>query len=124
MGGATGERLPRRSQRSRSSKVRPKSLKILGDNHRVVYTDKLRVSCGEYRYGSIKVSSDGAARWIARALLHEFAHGVFRCAKDPDNTQFPDDEDFARLFETGVTNLIRDNWEAVKWAREALRPRG
>lgn len=54
-----------------------------------------------------------------RTIIHEYAHGLFEDANAPD--QEIDDEQFARLFEKGVEDLVRFNWQHLTMLRYAMK---
>jgi len=86
-------------------------VEILGEPHSVEYSP-LRKAHGTYIYGKIKLDSAGSKRKQIRTLVHEYAHGIFEDSHDPDSTV--GEEDFARLFEQGVVDLVRNNWAVIE----------
>jgi len=94
-------------------------LEILGEPHRVRWS-ALDGSEAEYRYGDIRVDTrDRQKSLLARAVVHEYGHGVYRSSADPDGTI--NEETFARLFELGVADLIRSNGPALTVLIRAIR---
>jgi hypothetical protein len=82
-------------------------VEILGEPHSVKY--KKIKHYGIYKFGELTIKSDDRGRSQMRTIVHE---------RDPDGTCA--EEDFGRLFELGVVDLVKNNWEVVKRLKEEV----
>jgi hypothetical protein len=89
---------------------------ILGEPHRVSY--KKIKHHGIYQFGSLTIKSSDPSRSQMRTIVHEMAHGYYEQTRDPEGTAT--EEDFARVFELGVVDLVKNNWEVVERLKEEV----
>jgi hypothetical protein len=91
-------------------------VEILGEPHSVKY--KKIKHYGIYKFGELTIKSDDRGRSQMRTIVHEMGHGYYEQTRDPDGTCA--EEDFGRLFELGVVDLVKNNWEVVKRLKEEV----
>jgi len=89
---------------------------ILGEPTSVKYK-KLK-PYGTYLMGEINIRNDRSPRIKMRTLIHEMGHGYFEDSHDPDSDI--SEEDYARLFEQSVIDLVKNNWEVVERLKEEV----
>ena len=91
-------------------------VEILGEPHTVKY--KKIKHHGYYKFGELTVKSNDTHRSQARTLVHEMGHGYYEQTRDPDGTAT--EEDFARIFELAVVDLVKNNWHLVERLKEEV----
>ena len=85
-------------------------VEILGEPHSVKY--KKIKHYGYYKFGELTIKSNDTERSQMRTLVHEMGHGYYEQTRDPDSSAT--EEDFARVFELGVVDLVRNNWAVIE----------
>jgi len=83
---------------------------ILGEPHSVKY--KKIKHHGYYKFGELTIKSGDTRRSQVRTIVHEMGHGYYEQTRDPDGTAT--EEDFARIFELGLVDLVKNNWHVVE----------
>lgn len=77
-------------------------------------------SCGQYYdqpHPTIEINTDYEHLVQLSTTVHEYFHALFRQVADPDEQLT--EEQAARLFELGVQDLVRQNWELLEALRDS-----
>lgn len=85
-------------------------VEVLGEPHSVRY--KKIKHHGYYKFGELTIKSDDPHRSQVRTLVHEMGHGYYEQTRDPEGTA--SEEDFARIFELGVVDMVKNNWDVIE----------
>ena len=89
---------------------------ILGEPHTISYVDIKHH--GIYTFGKISIKKKDTKVCQLRTIVHEGGHGIFEQTGDPDRSIV--EEDFARLYELGIVDLVRNNWVVLEQLKEAV----
>jgi len=96
--------------------VKITDIDILGEPHAISYKD-IKYH-GIYTFGNISIKKKDTKVCQLRTIVHEAGHGYYEQTRDPDSSMV--EEDFARLFELGVVDLVRNNWVVLEQLKEVV----